>query len=135
MRSLLLLSIVALAACDDAQSTTAPANARAIPTPSAQASADAPTGQAKPLQQGGFTTVTVVTSNEFVNPGGGVAGSVACPAGTTRISGGYAFTNEGNWSVLPAVTQNVPLANGWFVRTVNTGAVGVAFKVYVLCAS
>ena len=139
MRTLLLISVVAtlagLAACDDAQSTTAPTRARTVAAPAGQASIDIPTNQGKPAAGG--LTVVVVTSNEVSTPGGAIAASVSCPAGTTRTGGGYVFTSEGNWVGLPTVTQNMPIANGWWVRVVNE-AVGhgwTAFKVYALCAS
>jgi hypothetical protein len=137
MRNLLSISILAgvatLAACDDSQPTTAPAtNPRAASVPLTQVN-DGPTSQAKP----GGTAYTVITSNEFPNSGGAVAGWAVCPTGTTRISGGYAFTNEGNWTSPVMVSQNGPLlSNGWFVRVVNGGNPNyVAFKVYAVCAS
>ena len=139
MRTLLLLSVVAtLAACGDEQPATAPRSTPTATVPMAQAGVDAPTGQGKPVSGPvAFTTVTVVTSNEFSLPGGAIAGQAYCPAGTTRIGGGYTFTNEGNWSAPPIVTQNYPIANGWWVRVLATlpGSYGGAFKVYVLCAS
>ena len=139
MRTLLLLSVVAtLAACADEQPATAPRSTPTATVPMAQAGVDAPTGLGKPVSGPvGFTTVTVVTSNEFSTPGGAIAGQAYCPAGTTRISGGYAFTSEGNPSAPPIVTQNQPFGNGWWVRILATlpGSYGGAFKVYVLCAS
>jgi hypothetical protein len=139
MRTLLLLTtVVALAACDDAQSTTAPSNSRIGPVAPVQAAAGVGVPQAKPAPNVGFTTVTVVGSTEFtVLAGGASGGSVGCPDGTTRISGGYAFTKEGALTATPTATQSVPLSNGWFVRVVNRvpGAMDAAFTVFVLCAS
>lgn len=139
MRALLLLStVVALAACDDAQPTTAPANGRIAPVASGQTAAAISTPQARPAPNTGFSTVTTVGSAEFtVIAGGASGGSVGCPDGTTRVSGGYALTNEGALNATPTVTQSVPLSNGWFVRVVNRlpGAMDAAFKVFVLCAS
>jgi hypothetical protein len=139
MRTLLLLSVVAtlatLTACSDEQPATAPRSTPTATVPTAQASDVAPTGQGKPAV--GFATVTIVTSNEISLPGGAIAGQAYCPAGTTRISGGYVFTNEGNLTAPPSVTQSYPIVNGWWVRAHNVmpGAYGAAFKVYVLCAS
>lgn len=140
MRTLLLLSVAAaLTACDDAQSTTAPANTRTIATPIAHASAEAPTGQGKPAPPPtGWTTTTTVESIEVsLTPGGAVAFGAVCPAGTTVVSGGYEFFNEGNPTVPPVVTRSAAVGNSWTVRVVNrmVGAWTVAFKVYALCAS
>jgi len=138
MRIRLFLSIAGtlatLAACDDNQPTTAPATrARITPTPSAQVS-DGAAGQARSATNG--LTVTIVTSNDVVVSGGAVAGSVACPAGTTRISGGYAMSSEGGWEPF-MVSQNQPFGNGWWVRVIkpNANPNPVIFKVYALCAS
>jgi hypothetical protein len=138
MRIRLFLSIAGtlatLAACDDNQPTTAPATSvRITPAPSAQVS-DAAAGQARSAANG--LTVTIVTSNDVVVSGGAVAGSVACPAGTTRISGGYAMSNEGGWEPF-MVSQNQPFGNGWWVRVIkpNANPNPVIFKVYALCAS
>ena len=138
MRIRLFLSIAGtlatLAACDDNQATTAPAtSARLTPAPSAQVS-DGAVGQARAT--GNALTVTVVTSNDVVVTGGAVAGSVACPAGTTRISGGYAMSQEGGWEPF-MVSQNQPYGNGWWVRVIkpNANPNPVVFKVYALCAS
>jgi hypothetical protein len=139
MRTLLLLSVVAtlttIAACSDEQPATAPRSTPITTVPTTQASDVAPTGQGKPAA--GFATVTIVTSNEISLPGGAIAGQAYCPAGTTRISGGYAFTSEGNLFAPPTVSQSYPIVNGWWVRAHNVmpGAYGAAFKVYVLCAS
>lgn len=141
MRTVLLLSVIAvLAACDDAQPTTAPANARAIPTPVADMNASgAAVSQGKPAPApSGWTKVTVVQSTEsVVLAGGATAAYASCPAGTTPISGGYVFTNEGNTAAPPSVTQSVPVADAWFVRVVDRmpGAFAAAFKSYALCAS
>jgi hypothetical protein len=138
MRIRLFLSIAGtlatLAACDDNQPTTAPATSvRITPAPSAQVS-DGAVGQARSAASG--LTVTIVTSNDVVVSGGAVAGSVACPAGTTRISGGYAMSNEGGWEPF-MVSQNQPFGNGWWVRVIkpNANPNPVIFKVYALCAS
>jgi hypothetical protein len=138
MRIRLFLSIAGtlatLAACDDNQPTTAPATSvRITPAPSAQVS-DAAAGQARSAANG--LTVTIVTSNDVVVSGGAVAGSVACPAGTTRISGGYAMSSEGGWEPF-MVSQNQPFGNGWWVRVIkpNANPNPVIFKVYALCAS
>jgi hypothetical protein len=138
MRIRLLLSIAGtlatLAACDSNQPTTAPATtARITPSPSAQVS-DGDVGQARAAGNG--LTVTIVTSNDVVVPSGAVAGSVACPAGTTRIAGGYAMSQEGGWEPF-MVSQNQPFGNGWWVRVIkpNANPNPVVFKVYALCAS
>jgi hypothetical protein len=138
MRTRLLLSIAGtlatLAACDNNQPTTAPAtSAHLTPAPSAQVG-DAATGQARAAGNG--LTVTVVTSSDITVPGGAVAGSVLCPAGTTRIGGGYAMSNEGGWEPF-MVSQNQPFGNGWWVRVIkpNVNPNPVVFKVYALCAS
>ena len=138
MRTRLLLSIAGtlatLAACDKNEPTTAPhTSARITPAPSVQAS-DGAVGQARAT--GNALTVTVVTSNDVVVTGGAVAGAVACPAGTTRISGGYAMSQEGGWEPF-MVSQNQPYGNGWWVRVIkpNANPNPVVFKVYALCAS
>jgi len=129
----LLISVLALAACEDSQSTTAPTPRDGIapPTAVAQASSGGPIAQGKPVQ-GPAITVTVVTSAEVAGAGG-MAKSIECPAGTVRTGGGYLFTNEGNWDVPPVVTQSYPTPNGWWVRAIMMS--GGAFKVYALCAS
>jgi len=138
MRIRLFLSIAGtvatLAACDDNQPATAPATgARITPAPSAQVS-DGAVGQARAAGNG--LTVTVVTSNDVVVTGGAVAGSIACPAGTTRTGGGYAMSNEGGWEPF-MVSQNQPFGNGWWVRVIkpNVNPNPIVFKVYALCAS
>lgn len=138
MRTRLLLSIAGtlatLAACDDNQPATAPATSpRMSPAPSAQSN-DVAVGQAR--AGGNGLTITVVTSNDVVVTGGAVAGSVACPAGTTRTGGGYAMSQEGGWEPF-MVSQNEPIANGWWVRVIkpNANPNPVVFKVYALCAS
>jgi len=143
MRTRLFLSIAGtlatLAACDSNQPTTAPAitapaaSVRITPTPSAQAT-DGAVGQAR--AGGNGLSVTVVNSNDVVVTGGAVAGSVACPAGTTRIGGGYAMSQEGGWEPF-MVSQNMPFGNGWWVRVIkpNANPNPVVFKVYALCAS
>jgi hypothetical protein len=138
MRTLLLLStVVALAACDDAQPTTAPSTGRIAPVAAGQAAAAISTPQAKPAPNPGFSTVTLESAEFAVAAGNAIGGSMGCPDGTIRISGGYGFTNEGAFSAAPTVTQSVPTSNGWFVRVVNRlpGATYAAFKVFVVCAS
>ena len=85
---------------------------------------------------GGLTTV-VVTSNEITNQGYAVAGQAMCPDGTTMLSGGYFYTNEGNPNAPMVVTQNYPFGNGWRVRTLNAipGSWPASYKVYAVCAS
>jgi hypothetical protein len=136
MRTLLLSAVVLLAACDGTQPTTGPASARSTPTALAQENASDVNNQGKPAAGAGFT-VTTVTSADIYVPGGATAGQAYCPAGSTAISGGYAFVNEGSWSALPVVTQNQPFGNGWWVRVVNSevGHMGMTFRVYVVCAS
>ena len=127
----LLISVLALAACEDAQSTTAPTPRGGIATPTAvsQANSGGPVAQAKPVQG---LTVTIVTSAEVAGAGG-MAKSIECPAGTVRTGGGYVFTNEGDWNAPPVVTQSYPTPNGWWVRAIMMS--GGAFKVYAVCAS
>jgi hypothetical protein len=138
MRMLLLPAVAALfmvAACDDTQTTTAPSTNRAVPAPAMQASGPI-VSQGKPAPDPtGFTKVTMVESNPIFNAGGGLAGQAICPAGTTLISGGYTFISEGGWSPVPAVTQNQPYGNGWWVRTVVLNNTGATFKVFAMCAS
>jgi hypothetical protein len=138
MRIRLLLSIAGtlatLAACDDNQPTTAPASsARITPALSAEVS-DGAVSQAKAAGNG--LTVTIVTSNDVILTGGAVAGSIACPAGTTRTGGGYAMSQEGGWEPF-MVSQNQPFGNGWWVRVIkpNANPNPIVFKVYALCAS
>ena len=140
MRTLLSISILAglvtLAACDNTESTTAPAARVPAAVPLTQVN-DGPVSQAKPAAQNGMT-VTVVTSSEIPVPGFGPAqGWVECPAGTTRISGGHGFTKEGNGYSPVLVSYSLPLQpNGWVVRVFNgSNSNPVAFKVYALCAS
>jgi len=141
MRAILLLSTIAtlatLAACDDSRETTAPASRQSTPVPPTQASPGVVVPGAKPAP-GSSLTLTTVTSTEFtVLAGGAVGGSVGCPDGTTRVSGGYGFTNEGASTATPTVTQSLPLTNGWFVRAVNRlpGSMDARFVVFAVCAS
>jgi hypothetical protein len=143
MRTLLLISVVAtsliaLAACDDTQSTTAPTSARVVTAPAGQASIDVPTNQAKPGQgPAAFTTVTVAMGNEVPVNGISTNAAIICPLGTTRTGGGYTFTVEGSSSAPPVVIQNMPIANGWWVRVANNivGHQYAVFRAYALCAS
>ena len=141
MRTVLLLSVIAvLAACDDEQPSTAPANARAIATPTTQASVETgPVAQGKaPPPPSGWTKVTVVQGPSTQVLAMSTVGAYAsCPAGTTVIAGGFLFTSEGNQAAPPQVTQNVPGAGFWFVHVVNRmpGAVDAAVRSYALCAS
>lgn len=135
----LLSSAFLLAACTDNGETTAPASrlaANASGVPSAQA--DLPPGPTlKPVDQVGWTKVTSVTSGEFSPGVSAIAGHVSCPAGTTLISGGYRFTNEGNPNARPFVRFSHAMGDEWVVGVANfaTGAWAVAFHVYALCAS
>src|SRR5438046_207167 len=96
MRTLLLLSAVAiLGACSDNQST-APTASR---SPNRSAAGDvSPSnpgsvgGQARPQDQVGFTTVTTVTGTTAdLNNNGLISNTstATCPAGTHAIAGGY----------------------------------------------
>jgi hypothetical protein len=140
MRTLLLISVVAaLAACSDKDSSTAPEQNRALPVSAATSSPQVQNGQGgKPGAGGGFTTVTVVKTSEIQLPGGAIAQTAVCPAGSTVVGGGYEFTNEGNPNAVPHVTQSYPVgSSGWWVRVTDwaTGSWPVAFYVYALCAS
>jgi len=124
MRTLLLLSAVAiLGACSDNQST-APTASR---SPSRSAAGDvSPSnpgsgGQAKPQDLVGFTTVTTVTgSTAYLNVNVPSNTSTAtCPAGTHVVGGGYAVTGiTASLQVQRTAPNNT---NGWTVSALLDG--------------
>lgn len=134
----LLSSALLLAACADNE-TTAPGSRLATDASGVSAAqSDLPPGpNLKPVDQVGWTKVTSVWS-AVASPGFSNAAQTAnCPAGTTLISGGYAFTNTGNPDAPPLVRWSHAIGNEWYVSVANaaTGAGAVAFQVYARCAS
>jgi hypothetical protein len=141
MRTLLLLSAVAiLGACSDNQSTAPTASrspnrsAAGDVSPSNPGSAG---GQAKPQDQVGFTTVTTVTGTTAdLNNNGLISNTstATCPAGTHAIAGGYTV-NFGLPSV--KVQRTVPNnTNGWTVTALLDGALSSAqFVATAVCIS
>ena len=134
MRTVLFLSVLAIAACGDGQQpTTAPANTRAIAGPAAQANdAAVPAAQAKPAR------FTVATSAWFTVSAGFVTNkSISCPTGTTPVGGGFNFSNMGNWTAPPTVIVSAATQDGWFVKVMNAmpGAADATFEVQAICAS
>ena len=142
MRNILLLSaLVALVACDNGSSSTAPGANRPSPSASASDTKDAfppgPYAAAKP-QSGTITTVTSVSAimggaGNGTWPSHGTLAK-ACPAGTQVIGGGYTMT-AGTVNDLHVEASVPDGANGWKVTITNTGSSGslAYFTVTAVC--
>ena len=142
MRNLLLLSaVVAMAACSDNQQPTAPTKGRAVSATESASGQIAPSPQAKPSDQVGFTTVTYASSNAITIAAGQTGGgAVNCPTGTIAMSGGYVFNNF--LGTPPVVTGTRPVGAapnpfGWTVSVSNqaAGAAAVTVTLFVVCVS
>ena len=125
------------AACSEQQpaSPTAPAT-RTVAITQDVAAAPIP-GAAKPLPAPtGFTQVTTVSAFAQIAAGGAGGAFVACPAGTTAISGGYNFTGYNPVSP-PWVKSSRLVQNGWSVEVLNMSAAasGVGMYAFATCAS
>ena len=141
MRTVAMLSTaIALAttvACSDDHASTAPIKARGSVASAGEATV-ASTNAAPVKGTIAFTKVTTVTTAEFpVDAGTAVAHTADCPAGTTLIGGGYAFSMEGNPDAPPRVSQSQPFYNSWWVRVTNwaTNAHYASVIIYATCVS
>jgi hypothetical protein len=142
MRTTTLLALGAalvVAACSDNQSSpTSPRTASGSVHPANAASASlAPSPNAKPVDQVGFTKITKVVG-PVVTLGSDQSGSstATCPSGTTLTGGGHMFTlfviATPPWVYKSADDSN----NGWLVSVVVLpGANQVAFEAVAYCAS
>jgi hypothetical protein len=98
----------------------------------------APVGDAKPVDQVGFTKVIQVISTAVVvgvnNAGTATA---TCPAGTIAISGGHQFTQWSGSTPAQMVMNQRNWENGWVVSFYNqaVGAAQFTFKAIAYCAS
>jgi hypothetical protein len=140
-RLLLLLAVVVTAACSDTQQPTAPSKGR-TPAPNGSAAGQlAPSPQAKPTDQVGFTKITHVITNPQTLPAGSVSELTAqCPSGSVLTGGGYStsvFPNLSNDARPFIADSRDGGANGWYVRVFNTatGATEILFWAYAYCAS
>lgn len=137
---LLLSTAVLLAACaDDHPSAPTSRSVASRAAGDAAVSSTAPSSQAKPTDQVGFTKVTEVMSpNVHAGPGDNVVASVACPAGSVVVGGSFRliFFNAG--STPPWIFKNDSDGqNGWSVTIVNQqpGAFDLTYRAVAYCAS
>jgi hypothetical protein len=142
-RLMLLTATVLLSACADDQQSTAPAS-RAASSRSANGNVGAATQtagspQAKPIDQVGFTKVTLASS-ELVHatPGSSNQAIATCPAGTTAIGGSYKVTLYTAGYTPPFMLSGaLDDQNGWKVVFSNEvpGAGYFTFFASATCAS
>lgn len=134
----LLVSLAAVvAACSDQQQPTSPAGKTRAPSAdiSAPSSATAPSPQAKPVDQVGFTKVAVIAS-DMVSALAGQYGSASakCPDGWLATGGGYQLY-AGHPEVITDRSEYVP-PRSWGLAVDNTkGVTDATFKVWVVCVS
>jgi len=131
---LVLTATFLLAACSDNQQPTSPANGRQVSAKGSAAGQLAPSPQAKPTDQVGFTKVTRVFSANVTVPAGQTGEAVAtCPAGSVLTGGGYTV----NYQTLARVVQSHDdAANGWRVDLNNANLPDPAAVLsYAYCAS
>jgi hypothetical protein len=135
---ILLLAALCIAACDT-QQPTAPAKARSLSPSGSAAGQLAPSPQAKPTDQVGFTTVTAVSGpNVTVFAGKAVESDVLCPAGSVVVGGTYRYVFFDATTTPPWIFKNdTDGTNGWSVTIVNQqpGAFQLTYKVIAYCAS
>ncbi len=135
--TLLALGAVVVAACSDNQSSpTSPRMASGSVRPDAASASLAPSPNAKPVDQVGFTKITKVVGPEVILGSGQSSSSTAtCPSGTTLTGGGYKSTlinGTPPWVWNSADDSN----NGWLVYvTVPPGPNTVGFEAVAYCAS
>jgi hypothetical protein len=140
----LLVSLAAAAAaCSEQQQPTSPATAvRTEPRSSAAytdvANAAAPSPQAKPVDQVGFSKAVAIYSDPLYVPAGQLAaGTATCPVGSFAIGGGYNIFLTAGIKVLsshPDLVGDVP--RGWTLTMDNTaGATQGGFRVWAVCVS
>jgi len=144
-----LVSItVLIAACSQDNQPTSPVRGRSDVAPNSANTSTAPTTdgakapQAKPIDQVGFTKVTLVTGAPVTVDAGKVGGEeVQCPAGSIPTGGGFRILDQQTVPVppIPFLSEPNNLANptGWVVAVTNRapGAVTSTVTAYVLCAS
>lgn len=85
----------------------------------------------------GWSQVTMTPGSEVsVAPGWQKGASAECPAGTTRISGGYSLSNFEVSKGIPVVLAEYATTNGWGVNVYNPAASVLAANViaYASCA-
>jgi hypothetical protein len=144
-RLFLLSAAVLFAACADDQRTTAPAyppgpSNRSIIGADGRASTELGTApQAKPMDQVGFSKITIVGS-VYVNvfAGQDAQATATCPAGTTAIGGGYGMTGYVTGESSPLITfASLNAQNGWTMKLSNHQAGAGTFTYYAqaFCAS
>jgi len=143
MRNIIMLLTAAaiVVACADETPPTGPASGShgRSASPNAQATAEkAPVGDAKPVDQVGFTKVIQVMSAPVVvlvnNAGSATA---TCPVGTMAISGGHQFTQWTGSTPAQMTMNQRNWENGWVVTFYNQvpGATQFTFKAIAYCAS
>jgi len=144
-RLFLFAATILFVACADDQHSTAPASrttsgrsASANVTPSTQTA-----GQAKPIDQVGFTKIAEAVSKNMVIPIGGQDDRVAtCPLGSVAVSGGVLFLGyvaaaSPPWITFSGLRDVGGGQSGWAVTIDNEqpGANGVTVRVFAYCAS
>jgi hypothetical protein len=138
MRTFITLLTVAtlVVACGDEPHPTGPESRSANGQPRAT-SDKAPTEQAKPVDQIGFTKITRVYGTQVAVPAGASGASTAtCPAGTMLISGGHFILGAAAATGAPRLSQSIDNdANGWSVLFANnfTGAGSISFLAVAYC--
>ena len=137
---ILFLAVLCVAACSDTQQPTAPAKARSVSPISSAAAQLAPSPQAKPVDQVGFTKITTVEGpNNTVLVGGVSVSSVLCPAGSVVVGGTYRFVFFNAAGATPPwiYKNDTDGTNGWSVTLVyeQPGAFQLTYKVIAYCAS
>ena len=137
MRRLLLLSAALLvAACTDNQQPTSPAAGRSVTPNGSAAGQIAPSPQAKPTDQVGFTTAFTVTTPLNSQIDGvtftGWTLHATCPAGSTVVSGGYRIPV--GWPYAKITYNGPDGANGWQISVDEANAAAIQFQAFAMCA-
>lgn len=136
---LLVAATLVLAACAD-DHPSAPTATRTVASRSlSPLSSTAPSPQAKPTDQVGFTKVVEVQGvSGHVDAGAAGVASVACPAGTMVVGGTYRLVFFDAASTPPWIYKNdTDGQNGWSVTIVNEqpGSFGLTYRAIAYCAS
>ena len=137
----LLAAATLIVACADDPHPTAPAlrsSARSANGTVGPAAQSAPSGQAKPVDQVGFTKITTVSASSGWVPAGSSGDATAnCPDGTTVISGGFITSGGPISATPPSLAISRIEGNGWHVKFVNgaPGSIALFFDVFAYCAS
>lgn len=142
MRTLMLFSLlVVAAACADDQHPTSPVRA-ASPTVARPAMQGDKTSDSSPNASSktvGFTQATQYFGNWIsvhALDGGGKVAHVACPVGTTPISGDYEIVGF-NPAAPPFISRSWAVGDGWSVVVYNgvVASTDLTARATAICAS